>query len=215
MKMSPSHRSATTTSEQRQPAAGNGRTPSKVASITTDKLTQVPPHTAAAALTLRPVPSCRHAATRQPGIQFDASRGREVRCPGVPVSRCPGVPVSRCPGVPVSRCPGVPVSRCPGVHFPNLRENPHTPRFRRHFDFDNDTSPAISTFETAHRLPDPHLTHHLRLSRVAHHDGLQPTQHTVVWSLPPQGDSEGPNLHLSHSTASKNLAYITSSSLRS
>ena len=89
------------------------------------------------------------------------------------------------------------------------------PRFRRHFDFDNDTSPAISTFETAHRLPDPHLTHPLRLFRVAHHDGLQPTQHTAVWSLPPQGDSEGPNLHLSHSTASKNLAYITSSSLRS
>jgi hypothetical protein len=95
------------------------------------------------------------------------------------------------------------------------RSTPHTPRFRRHFDFDNDTSPAISTFETAHRLPDPHLTHPLRLFRVAHHDGLQPTQHTAVWSLPPQGDSEGPILHLSHSTASKNLAYITSSSLRS
>jgi hypothetical protein len=44
------------------------------------------------------------------------------------------------------------------------RSTPHTPRFRRHFDFDNDTSPAISTIETAHRLPDPHLTHHLRLS---------------------------------------------------
>ena len=39
------------------------------------------------------------------------------------------------------------------------RSTPHTPRFRRHFDFDNDTSSAISTFETAHRLPDPHLTH--------------------------------------------------------
>src|SRR6266508_2190976 len=94
------------------------------------------------------------------------------------------------------------------------RSTPHTPRFRRHFDFDNDTSPAIPNIETAHRLPDPHLTHPLRLFRVAHHDGLQPTQHTVVWSLPPQGDSEGPNLHLSHSTASKNLAYITSSSQR-
>ncbi|MGW0394881.1 transposase, partial [Streptomyces sp. NPDC003042] len=35
---------------------------------------------------------------------------------------------------------------------------------------------------------------------MAHHDGLQPTQHEAVWSLPPQGDSEGPNLHLSHST---------------
>ena len=39
--------------------------------------------------------------------------------------------------------------------------------------------------ETAHRLPDPHLTRQVRLFRVAHHDGLQPTQHTVVWNLPP------------------------------
>ncbi|MFI2010105.1 IS5 family transposase, partial [Streptomyces jumonjinensis] len=39
-----------------------------------------------------------------------------------------------------------------------------------------------------------------RLFLIAHHDGLQPTQHEAVWSLPPQGDSEGPNLHLSHST---------------
>src|SRR5258705_6973309 len=40
---------------------------------------------------------------------------------------------------------------------------------------------------TAHRLPDPHLTHHVRLFHIAHHDGLQPTQHVVVCSLPPQG----------------------------
>jgi hypothetical protein len=63
------------------------------------------------------------------------------------------------------------------------RSTPHTPRFRRHFDFDNDTSPAISTFETAHRLPDPHLTHPAapfpcrsprRSSANAAHGGLEP-----------------------------------------
>jgi hypothetical protein len=31
--------------------------------------------------------------------------------------------------------------------------------------------------------------------------GIQPAQHEAVWSLPPQGDSEGPNLHQLHSTA--------------
>src|SRR5665811_2116497 len=34
-----------------------------------------------------------------------------------------------------------------------------------------------------------------RLFHIAHHDGLQPTQHVAVWSLPPKGGSEGPNLH--------------------
>src|SRR5664280_1755965 len=37
-----------------------------------------------------------------------------------------------------------------------------------------------------------HLTPHVRLFRVAHHDGLQPTQQTVVWNLSPQSGSEGP-----------------------
>jgi hypothetical protein len=50
-------------------------------------------------------------------------------------------------------------------------------------------------------LPGPHLTPRRCLFHIAHHDGLQPTQHVVVWSLPPKGDSEGPTvLHLSHST---------------
>jgi hypothetical protein len=40
---------------------------------------------------------------------------------------------------------------------------------------------------TAHRLPDPHLTHLVRLFHIAHHDGLQPTQHVVVCRHPPQG----------------------------
>src|SRR6478609_9592963 len=30
------------------------------------------------------------------------------------------------------------------------------------------------------RLPDPHLTHHVRLFLIAHHDGHQPTQHEAV-----------------------------------
>ena len=30
------------------------------------------------------------------------------------------------------------------------------------------------------RLPGPHLTHPVRLFLIAHHDGLQPTQHEVV-----------------------------------
>ena len=30
------------------------------------------------------------------------------------------------------------------------------------------------------RLPNPHLTHPVRLFLIAHHDGLQPTQHEVV-----------------------------------
>src|SRR4029450_8904750 len=41
-------------------------------------------------------------------------------------------------------------------------------------------------------LPGPHLALHRCLFHIAHHDGLQPTQHVVVWSLPPKGDSEGP-----------------------
>src|SRR4029453_8070696 len=50
-------------------------------------------------------------------------------------------------------------------------------------------------------LPGPHLTPHWCLFHIAHHDGLQPTQHVVVWSPPPKGDSEGPTvLHLSHRT---------------
>jgi hypothetical protein len=39
-------------------------------------------------------------------------------------------------------------------------------------------------------------------------DGIQPPQHVAVWSLPPQGDSEGPNLHLPRSTASRSSTYI-------
>ena len=42
-------------------------------------------------------------------------------------------------------------------------------------------------------LPGPHLAPHRCLFHIAHHDGLQPTQHVVVWSLPPKGDSEGPS----------------------
>jgi len=37
-------------------------------------------------------------------------------------------------------------------------------------------------FDASHsgRLPEPYLTHDLRLFLIAHHDGLQPTQHEAV-----------------------------------
>jgi hypothetical protein len=44
-------------------------------------------------------------------------------------------------------------------------------------------STAFSTLQQRFayaRLSDPHLTHNLRLFLIAHHDGLQPTQHEVV-----------------------------------
>src|SRR5437879_2474130 len=55
------------------------------------------------------------------------------------------------------------------------------------------------------RLPGPHLTHLVRLFLIAHHDGLQPTQHEAVWGHPPPGDPEGPILHPPRSTASEEL----------
>jgi hypothetical protein len=57
------------------------------------------------------------------------------------------------------------------------------------------SSVSVSTRQqrfTRVRLPGPHLTPLGRLFLIAHHDGHQPTQHEVVWSLPPPGDSEGP-----------------------
>jgi hypothetical protein len=57
------------------------------------------------------------------------------------------------------------------------------------------SSVSVSTRQqrfTRVRLPDPHLTPLGRLFLIAHHDGHQPTQHEVVWSLPPPGDPEGP-----------------------
>lgn len=60
----------------------------------------------------------------------------------------------------------------------------------------SDASVSMPTyfFDTSNsdRLPDPHLTHHVRLFPLAHHDRPQLTQQWVVWSLPPQGDSGGP-----------------------
>ena len=59
-------------------------------------------------------------------------------------------------------------------------------------------------------LPGPHLTPQGRLSPVAHHDGLQPTQHRAVWRLPRRAGAGGPSvLHLLHSTASESVSYIT------
>jgi hypothetical protein len=53
------------------------------------------------------------------------------------------------------------------------------------------------------RLPGPRLTPIPgAFSSIAHHDGLQPTQHEAAWRLPPQGDAGEPSIpHLPHSTA--------------
>src|SRR6266536_5561412 len=69
-------------------------------------------------------------------------------------------------------------------------------------------SVSVSTRQqrfTRVRLPDPHLTPHRRLFLIAHHNGLQPTQHEVVWSLPPQGDSEGPKSFISRAAPHQEL----------
>src|SRR5215212_3959101 len=65
------------------------------------------------------------------------------------------------------------------------RENSQTPRFRCHLDYANDASTAhphtgLPGGRLLERLPGPHLTRRARLLPVAHHDGLQPTQHRVV-----------------------------------
>lgn len=76
-----------------------------------------------------------------------------------------------------------PVGGLPPGSSPNTAESPGFRRLLTTFrHFDNG------------RLRGPHLTPPGRLFRIAHHDGLQPTQHAVVWSLPPQGDAEGPSL---------------------
>jgi hypothetical protein len=46
---------------------------------------------------------------------------------------------------------------------------------------------------------------------IAHHDGLQPTQHTAVWSLPPQCDSEGPTFISRTASKARNVAYVIAS----
>jgi hypothetical protein len=87
------------------------------------------------------------------------------------------------------------------------------PRFRCHLV---NVTTRQQRFGFTH-LPGPHLTPHRRLFHIAHHDGLQPTQHVVVWSLPPKGDSEGPTvLHLSHSTDSRSVlpTYASKTSVR-
>src|SRR6478735_9670397 len=59
------------------------------------------------------------------------------------------------------------------------------------------------------RLPDPHLTHHLRLFHIAHHDRVAAPAACGGLKPPPQGDFEGPTiLHLLHSTASRSSTYI-------
>jgi hypothetical protein len=70
-----------------------------------------------------------------------------------------------------------------------IGEAPHIcPGFDVTSNSDNDTSPAIPTFGTAHRLPDPHLTRPPRLFRIAPrrssanaaHGGLGPPRRATL-----------------------------------
>jgi hypothetical protein len=65
---------------------------------------------------------------------------------------------------PARLIPGVPTAARFRCHLVELRHVNSDPRKTR----------------TAHRLSGPHPTHPVGLFHIAHHDGLQPTQHVVV-----------------------------------
>ena len=72
----------------------------------------------------------------------------------------------------------------------------NTPVSMSHMEFRHFISDSL-TF--AFLIPTWRLAGAFSSSLTTH--GIQPAQHEAVWSLPPQGDSEGPNLHQLHSTA--------------
>jgi hypothetical protein len=102
----------------------------------------------------------------------------------------------------------------PGTAWPVIgrppgpsRENSQTLAFDAPSIFANDASTAHARPKasgralsgTSSRSPPDAIK---RLLPVAHRDGLQPTQHRVVWRPPPKDDAGGPtSLHLQHSTA--------------
>ena len=113
----------------------------------------------------------------------------------------------------------------PGTAWPTLGPPPSSSRracndlrFRCHLrNFRRLTSARPTPRALLERLPDPHLTGSSpAFSLIAHHDGLQPTQHRVVWRLPPKADAGGPAiLHLSHSSAyGRDLLHDSSLSVR-
>ena len=67
----------------------------------------------------------------------------------------------------------------------------HSPEHGHGFDAPSNVTTRRQRFGFTH-LPGPHLTHPVRLFHIAHHDGLQPTQHVAVWHPPPKDDAEGP-----------------------
>jgi hypothetical protein len=77
-------------------------------------------------------------------------------------------------------------------------------QFRR---FNNDAQAGHPSLALLVRLPEPHLTHPVRLFPLAHHDGLQPTQQRVVWRLPPQADAGGPT-SISRTASLSEVSYI-------
>jgi len=76
------------------------------------------------------------------------------------------------------------------------RDKAYAPVSMSHMEFRHFISDSL-TF--AFLIPTWRLAGAFSSSLTTH--GIQPAQHEAVWSLPPQGDSEGPNLHQLHSTA--------------
>ena len=85
-----------------------------------------------------------------------------------------------------------PVNGLPARLIPRGDRGPSVLMSSSNFDASSATPTQDIERAVLERLPGPHLTRRACLFPVAHHDGLQPTQHRVVWRLPPQADAGGP-----------------------
>jgi hypothetical protein len=85
-----------------------------------------------------------------------------------------------------------PVNGLPARLIPRGVRGPSVSMSSSNFDASSATPTQNTERAVLERLPGPHLTRQACLFPVAHHDGLQPTQHRVVWRLPPQADAGGP-----------------------
>jgi hypothetical protein len=74
-------------------------------------------------------------------------------------------------------------------------------RYRPGFDVNLELRHFNSYDATSSRSPPDAFDD--AFSHIAHHNSLQLMQQWAVWYLPPQGDTEGPNLHHPHSTPSR------------
>ena len=102
----------------------------------------------------------------------------------------------------------------PGTTWPETRAPARLiPRGKLTLGFDaistfrrlNDDTQPVPGPDALERLPDPHLTRSSRaLSLVAHHDGLQPTQHQGGLAPAPAGPTlEGQQSSISHAAPPK------------